>query len=52
MTTDFLLDTLQNNKVVQVAISVKFSEELEDIRVIEKQELERRYWESLAIWLT
>ena len=49
MTTDFLLDTLQNNKVVQVAISVKYSDELEDIRVIEKQELERRYWESLGI---
>ena len=49
MTTDFLLDTLQNNKVVQVAISVKYSDELEDVRVIEKQELERRYWESLGI---
>ena len=49
MTTDFLLGTLQNNKVVQVAISVKYSDELEDIRVIEKQELERRYWESLDI---
>lgn len=49
MTTDFLLDTLENNKVVQVAISVKYSDELEDARVIEKQELERRYWESLGI---
>lgn len=49
MTTDFLLDTQQNNKVVQVAISVKYSNELEDVRVIEKQELERRYWESLGI---
>tara|TARA_R110001583_G_scaffold119228_1_gene270596 strand:- start:6990 stop:7100 length:111 start_codon:yes stop_codon:yes gene_type:complete len=36
MTTDFLLDTLENNKVVQVAISVKYSDELEDARVIEK----------------
>jgi len=49
MTTDFLLDTLENNKIVQVAISVKYSDELEDVRVIEKQELERRYWESLGI---
>lgn len=49
MTTDLLLDTLQNNKVVQVAISVKYSDELEDVRVIEKQELERRYWESVGI---
>lgn len=49
MTTDLLLDTLQNNKVVQVAISVKYSDELEDVRVIEKQELERRYWESLGV---
>lgn len=49
MTTDLLLDTLQNNKVVQVAISVKYSDELEDVRVIEKQELERRYWESIGI---
>jgi len=47
MTIDFIFDTLQNNKVVQVSISVKYSNELEYFRVIEKQELERRYRESL-----
>jgi hypothetical protein len=49
MTTDFLIDTMQDGKVVPIAISVKYRQELEDERVIEKQELERRYWEGEGI---
>lgn len=49
MSTDLLIDVMENGKLIQVAISVKYSNELEDPRVIEKQELERRYWEALDI---
>jgi hypothetical protein len=49
MTTDFLVDIVENGKIRQIAISVKYREDLEDKRVIEKQELERRYWEALDI---
>ena len=49
MTTDLLIDTVQSGKIVPIAISVKYREELEDERVIEKQELEKRYWEGEAI---
>ena len=49
MTTDFLVDLLNNGKVIQIAISVKYENELEDERVVEKQELERRYWESIGV---
>lgn len=46
MTTDFLIDIKQEGQVVTQAISVKYRDDLEDPRVIEKQELERRYWEG------
>lgn len=46
MTTDFIVDIKQGDQVISQAISVKYREELEKPRVIEKQELERRYWES------
>ena len=49
MTTDLLVDLLNNGKVIQIAISVKYENELEDERVVEKQELERRYWESIGV---
>ena len=49
VTTDLLIDTLQSGKIVSIAISVKYREELEDERVIEKQELEKRYWEGEGI---
>ena len=46
MTTDLLLDLMVNGKYVTRAISLKYRDELEDTRVIEKQEIERRYWEG------
>lgn len=46
MTTDFLLDQVVGGKHVSKAVSLKYCEELEDTRTIEKQEIERRYWEG------
>jgi len=49
MTTDFVIDIDINGKIHTQAISVKYSTDLKNKRVIEKQELERRYWESKEI---
>ena len=49
LTTDFVVDLNKSSKVQRVAVSAKYSEELDDTRTIEKQELERRYWESKGI---
>lgn len=46
MTTDFLVDKRVGNKIIEIARSVKSQSELDDPRTIEKQEIERRYWES------
>lgn len=45
MTTDFLVDLRAGSRVRRVALSVKIAAELDKARVIEKQELERRYWQ-------
>jgi hypothetical protein len=49
MTTDFLVDFNFDGQHSCQAISVKYAESLEDERTIEKQELERRYWENEGI---
>ncbi len=46
MSTDLLIDIKQGGQIVTQAISVKYRVELEDTRVIEKLELEHRYWEG------
>jgi hypothetical protein len=46
MTTDFLVDVQTENGTRLVARSVKPSSELNKDRTLEKQEIERRYWES------
>ena len=46
MSTDLLIDIRQGGQTVTQAISIKYRDELEDPRVIEKLELERRYWEG------
>ena len=46
MTTDLLVDFQINGQHSCQAISVKYAEDLEDERTIEKQEIERRYWEA------
>ncbi len=45
MTTDFLVDMRVGNETKLMLRSVKPSVELEDNRTLEKQEIERRYWE-------
>lgn len=49
MTTDLLVDLEIDGKHLSQAISVKYAEDLEDERTIEKQELERRYWENEGV---
>lgn len=44
MTTDFLVDVLQDGKLRQEACAVKPSTDLKKRRVLEKLEIERRYW--------
>lgn len=45
MTTDFFVDMRVGNEIKLMLRSVKPSVELEDNRTLEKQEIERRYWE-------
>ncbi|HUW65275.1 MAG TPA: TnsA endonuclease N-terminal domain-containing protein [Spirochaetia bacterium] len=45
-TTDFLLTIRRGNMTVEQAIAVKPSEKLASKRVLEKLELERRFWEK------
>lgn len=49
MTTDFLLDVQTGNGTQLVARSVKPWSELDKGRTLEKQEIERRYWESNGV---
>ncbi len=44
MTTDLLIDMMQGDRIITQAISIKYREDLENTRVIEKLELERRFW--------
>jgi len=46
MTTDFLIDMEIDGVLVSRAVSVKYAEDLEDARTLEKQEIERRFWEN------
>jgi hypothetical protein len=48
MSSDFLID-IDGNKETQFAIQVKYVNDLKDKRVIEKLEIERRYWEQKGI---
>jgi hypothetical protein len=49
MTTDLVVDLKVDGQIITHAISAKYANDLEDKRVIEKQELERRYWEGKGI---
>lgn len=44
MTTDFLVEVRSNDEPRLIARSVKPSDELNNSRTLEKQEIERRYW--------
>lgn len=45
MTTDFVVDVRTNNMDKLVARSVKPASKLDGLRTLEKQEIERRYWQ-------
>lgn len=49
LTTDFVLTIRQNNKIVQIARTFKLAKDLEKTRVLEKLELEKRYWDRQNI---
>lgn len=49
LTTDFLISLLFDGKVIDVALTVKPSEKLDKLRIIEKLEIERRYWTAKGI---
>ena len=49
MTTDFIITILVNGKEINVARTIKPSADLNKKRVIEKFEIERRYWKSKNI---
>jgi hypothetical protein len=49
LTTDFLISIYSGGKIVEIARTVKPAKELEGTRVIEKFEIERRYWTAKGI---
>lgn len=49
MTTDFLITAMKNNKIVHYARTIKPSIELSNERIIEKFEIERRFFNSKNI---
>ena len=49
MTTDFLIDLELDGVIINHAVSVKYTDDLEDHRTLEKQELERRFWENEGV---
>lgn len=44
LTTDFMVTVKHNGKVINLARTVKPAAEIEKLRVLEKFEIERRYW--------
>ena len=49
MTTDFLITILIDGKRVERARTVKYAADLQSPRVLQKLEIERRYWEARQI---
>ncbi len=49
MTTDFAITCLRDGKQEEVSRTLKYSQDLESKRTIEKLEIERRYWQSRQI---
>lgn len=49
ITTDFLITRMIDGKIIYEAVSVKPEKESDDIRVLEKIELERVWWNLLGI---
>lgn len=49
MTTDFLVNLRSDDNIAEVARSVKPVSELDNVRTLEKQEIERRYWHAKGV---
>lgn len=49
LTTDFLITKIENGRLVDEAITVKYKKDLENKRVIEKFEIEKEYWKKKGI---
>ncbi len=49
MTTDFLITLMIDGKRVERARTVKYADDLQSPRVLQKLEIERRYWEARGI---
>lgn len=49
MSTDFLIDLNIDGQFVNHAVSVKYAQDLEDERALEKQEIERLFWEGEGV---
>lgn len=49
LTTDFMITIRHNNRILDIARTVKPFKELDKNRVIEKFEIERRYWAAKGI---
>lgn len=44
MTTDILANVVRDGRLIRLARAVKPADKLSDVRVLEKLEIERRYW--------
>ena len=49
MTTDFLVDVQGEDRTIQQARTVKPAEQLDHPRILEKLEIERRYWQAREV---
>ncbi|MBU5437096.1 TnsA endonuclease N-terminal domain-containing protein [Tissierella sp. MSJ-40] len=49
MTTDFLVTVNRNGKDIDIARTIKLKDDLNNKRVLEKFEIERRYWEKQGV---
>lgn len=49
LTTDFLISTSGDGKTIEIARTVKPAKDLESTRVVEKLEMERRYWAAKGV---
>lgn len=49
LTTDFFVTVMIDGQMVDMARTIKKYQELDDLRVLEKLEIERRYWQKRGI---
>lgn len=49
LTTDFMIDVYENGNTLQLARTVKLSDELASVRILEKFEIERTFYKEIGI---